>query len=59
MIIYSEEKNGPQSVFIKTVTDESGTVTSVRRVSIPLYQITGCFLYSVSGAPLINAMISA
>ena len=39
MIIYSEEKNGPQSVFIKTVTDDDGTVTSVRRVSMPLYQI--------------------
>lgn len=39
MIIYSEKKNGPLSVFIKTVTDDDGAVTSVRRVSMPLYQI--------------------
>ena len=39
MIVYSEEKNGQQSVFIQTVTDDDGNVMSSRRVRIPLYQI--------------------
>lgn len=39
MIVYSEEKRGQQSVFIKTVMDSEGTVTSTRKVSLPLYQV--------------------
>lgn len=39
MIIYSEEKIGQQSRFVKTILDEAGNITSVRKVSIPLYQV--------------------
>jgi integrase/recombinase XerD len=48
MIVYSEEKRGQQSVFIKSVIDTEGNVTSMRKVSIPLYQIEhDGFLYFV------------
>ena len=39
MIVYSEEKIGQQSIFVKTILDEDGNTTSVRKVSIPLYQV--------------------
>ena len=39
MIVYSEEKSGQQSVFIKTRLDADGNVTSARKVAIPLYQV--------------------
>lgn len=39
MILYSEEKNGHQSIFIKTILDNDGNEVSKRTVSIPLYQI--------------------
>ena len=39
MIIYSEEKNGQKSVYIKTITDNEGNTLSIRRINIPLYQI--------------------
>ena len=39
MIIYSEEKNGQQSVFTKVITDDDGNVASARRVIMPLYQV--------------------
>lgn len=48
MIVYSEEKNGQQSVFIKTVLNEEGNVTSARKVTMPLYQVEQSgFLYFV------------
>ena len=39
MIIYSEEKNGQQSVFVKNITNDNGDITSTRKVTIPLYQV--------------------
>lgn len=39
MIIYSEEKRGKQSIFIKTILNADGIVTSTRYVIAPLYQI--------------------
>ena len=38
MIVYSEEKNGQQSVFIKNIISEDGNIVSCRRVTTPLYQ---------------------
>lgn len=38
MIVYSEEKTGQQSSFIKTILDEKGNAISTRKVSIPLFQ---------------------
>lgn len=39
MIVYSEEKNGPQSIFIKTILDNDNNAVSKRTVTIPLYQV--------------------
>ena len=48
MIIYSEEKLGNQSVFVKSIIDDDGNVTSTRKVSIPLYQVEkDDFLYFI------------
>lgn len=48
MIIYSEEKNAQQSVFIKRIVNEDGVVVNERCVSIPLYQMENDeFLYFV------------
>lgn len=48
MIIYSEEKNGHKSVFIKTILDNNNNELSKRKVTIPLFQIEkDNFLYFV------------
>ena len=48
MIVYSEEKHGQQSIFIKSVLDPDGNLTSRRKVSMPLYQIEeNGFLYFI------------
>lgn len=48
MIIYSEEKNGHKSVFIKTILDNNNNELSKRKVNIPLFQIEkDNFLYFV------------
>ena len=39
MIVYSENKIGNQSIFIKSIIDDHGNTTSERKVSMPLYQI--------------------
>ena len=38
MILYSEEKTGYRSVFVKTITNGNGNPVSSRKVSIPLFQ---------------------
>lgn len=38
MIVYSEEKLGPQSVFYKKILDVNGTEISTRKIAIPLYK---------------------
>lgn len=48
MIVYSEEKNGNQSVFIKTILNNDGDVMNQRKVTIPLYQtVVNGFTYFV------------
>ncbi|MFH5938423.1 hypothetical protein, partial [Clostridium perfringens] len=39
MIVYSEKKFKQQSIFLKTILDNGGNEVSVRKVSIPLFQI--------------------
>ena len=39
MIIYSEIKNGSQSLYVKTLLDSSGKVTQKRTIRMPLYHI--------------------
>jgi len=38
MIVYSEEKLGPQSVFYKKILDVIGTEISTRKIALPLYK---------------------
>lgn len=48
MIVYSEEKNGHQSVFVKTILDSNNIETTKRKVTIPLFQVEkDDFLYFI------------
>ena len=48
MIVYSENKFGNQSRFVKSILDEQGNLISERKVSMPLYQIEeGEFVYFI------------
>ncbi len=48
MILYSEQKLGSQSIFIKTILDDKNNEINKRKVSIPLYQIEyNGFLYFI------------
>lgn len=38
MILYSEDKKGQQSTFVKRILDNNGNIVSERKVTIPLFQ---------------------